>query len=247
MKAEFFGSFRTDFECLGDLSSINTVEKMAIVNEKSRTNSSLRAKAHEHHVEREYLHVLDSFASRALDVELENWSVFRLYYSKTASRFVKLTGSFLERENRIVQQLLLLTKILAQSQEKPAALDFQFSLCPFQLLGGRVSLAKSFDFSLTTVQFALHPRKLLEGAVGSEQPHDLRSPLVELALSLVTLFDAPSRGGDFSAQIIFPILHDGIVKRPNIVKTPNDNSRECDTYFRIQRIQVGNWWRRFSL
>ena len=89
LETEFFRSLGTDFERGGDLASVHAVEEMAVVDEKSGTGSALCAKLHHHHVEAEYLHLLDAPTAVALHSDIKDRAVVRLPRIQTACGFVE--------------------------------------------------------------------------------------------------------------------------------------------------------------
>ena len=71
LKPEFFRYISANFQGTDNLTTIHTVEEVAIVNKEAGTDAALGAEVHEHYIEAEYLHVLDAFAARTLHRKLK--------------------------------------------------------------------------------------------------------------------------------------------------------------------------------
>ena len=63
LETEFFCCFSSDSEGADNLAAVHAIEEMAVVDEEAGADAAFGAEAHEHHVEAEYLHVLDTFAA----------------------------------------------------------------------------------------------------------------------------------------------------------------------------------------
>lgn len=75
LKIECLCRFGSDSKSAHDLTSVYSVEKVAVVDEEARAATSFCTEPHKHHVETEDLHVFDPLAARTLHGELELWAV----------------------------------------------------------------------------------------------------------------------------------------------------------------------------
>ncbi len=57
LETRFFSRFGSNVELTRNLATIDTVKKVAVVNEKAWSNAALCAKPHKHHVETENPHI----------------------------------------------------------------------------------------------------------------------------------------------------------------------------------------------
>ena len=64
------------------------------------------------------------------------------FHGHAARRFVETLGGFLEGENGFGEAVLLLREVAAKAESKAIALDIQFVLGAFELLGGVKALAQ---------------------------------------------------------------------------------------------------------
>ena len=71
MPATSLCGLRSYVERLSDLSFIDTIEHMAVVDQNFGANSASGTQTHEHHVETENLHVLYASATIALNLDFQ--------------------------------------------------------------------------------------------------------------------------------------------------------------------------------
>ena len=71
LETELFRCFSADFESADNLTTVYTVEEMAVVDKETGADATLGTETHEHHVETENLHVLYALAAGTLHRELE--------------------------------------------------------------------------------------------------------------------------------------------------------------------------------
>lgn len=103
LKFQFLGDLGANFQGADDLASIHAIEEMAVVNQESGSDPAFDAKAHEHQVETEDLHVLDAFATGALHGECEFRAIVGSIDGHAPRRFIQPLRCLFEGEDCFLQ------------------------------------------------------------------------------------------------------------------------------------------------
>src|SRR5437588_4223355 len=84
LEARGVGPLGTELKRLGDLTLIDAVKQMAVVDQEAGAGSLLAADLGEHQVKAEDLHVGDALAALSVDVDVEQRTVGRFGYGQAA-------------------------------------------------------------------------------------------------------------------------------------------------------------------
>ena len=143
-----FRVFNPQLQSLRDLPFINAVEKMAVMNQKTRTNASLRRQFSQHQIETEDLHAVDAFAPLRIDCDFECGAIGRRSNRQVPGLLVERRRQFFENNDGIIRNVVALTKICLKSLLQTGAFYVELNFCALDPLGNLQLLTKGFHFRL---------------------------------------------------------------------------------------------------
>ena len=178
LKTSFARRPKSKFERPRYLAFIHSIEQMAIMDQKPRPHSSLRANLHQRHVQTKNLHVSNPSASITFNRNLELRPPFRSRdFEPAVSIIVELRDEFCYYKNRLFQYKPSFLVILLKTSMKIASVDFQLRLLSFQKLCGLEALFQCSSGCLQLTQPALKSNKIVQRTVTLEY-FQHRVPLV---------------------------------------------------------------------
>ena len=155
------GTLGAKLKGFGDLSLVDAIEQVAVVQEKAGPATLLQADFGEHQVEAEDLHVGDALTPLPIDMDVELRPTACLGDGEASGFLVEGFRQVLESQDRLAQDVVALVQVVPKRLGQIGPLNVQFGLGTLDTLCSLEALAQTLYLGLGTASLLAQVRVML--------------------------------------------------------------------------------------